>query len=78
MMKRLRTIAMLPVVATLAAYNGPTQRELAKAVGDRDITDVSCAQATGTPGYVCTFRLGRDVLAWRVVKSEAGGWQAAY
>jgi len=65
---------------TLAAC-GPSDEELSQAVGARpgQISDVSCSQASGKPGYVCSFTdtYTGSVLTRRVVKA-GGGWQAAY
>ena len=77
-MNRLRNFAPLCLLTMLAACGGPSNQEVISAVGNREISDISCVQANGAPGYTCTFRLGRDVLTRRVVKRESGGWQVAY
>jgi hypothetical protein len=66
-------IVALSMTLTLAGC-GPSADEVAKAVGRRDISDVSCAAANGQPGYVCTFKYLNNDLTRRFIKSDDGGW----
>ena len=72
--QKLRAIAALSVTLTLAGCGGPSADEVAKAVGHRDISNVSCAAASGQPGYVCTFTYLSNDLTRRFIKSDDGGW----
>jgi hypothetical protein len=71
---------VLALALALAGCNlgGPSQADIVKVFGDRDISDVSCVAASGQPGYVCSFKNGRDVLTRRFVKNGDGTWDVVH
>jgi hypothetical protein len=76
-MRRIRTLAVLPMLAVLAGCGEPSKDDVVRAIGQRDISNVSCAAASGKPGYVCTFTYLRDSLTRRLVKDDGGRWIVA-
>lgn len=78
MKQRLSAIAALSLSAMLGGCGGPSEQDVATAIGHRNISNVSCAQATGQPGYVCTFTLQGNNLTRRMVKTDGGGWTVVF
>ena len=58
----------------LTACGGPSDDDVAQAVGKSksEITNVSCTEASGQPGYVCSFTYLGNVLTRRFIKAGNG------
>lgn len=80
-MRKLSTLAVLPLLAMLAGCGEPSADDVIAALGEHSIRDVSCAAASGQPGYVCSFKYNgiyNGVSATRrLVKTDGGRWTAA-
>ena len=75
-MRRIGTLAVLPLLAMLAGCGEPSTDDIGTAIGHRNISDVSCATASVRPGYVCTYTYGGMSLTQRLVKADSGRWMA--
>lgn len=58
---------------------GPSDSEVVAALGvpSHRVQDITCKEASGKPGYMCSFMHDGNVLTRRLVKAS-GGWQMAY
>jgi hypothetical protein len=74
---RFRTTAAVLLLAPLMGCS-PSKDDVAKAVGQNNISNVSCSGATGQPGYVCTFTYLNSDLTRRLVKRDDGTWEVVY
>jgi len=74
-MRKISTLAVLPLLAMLAGCGEPTPEELAAAMGYRSVSDVACAAASGKPGYVCQYTVRGQSASQRVVKADDGRWR---
>lgn len=70
----LRNAAAVAACLFLAGCFGPSDTDIAQAVGKpkSEITNVSCAEAVGQPGYVCSFTYLNNVLTRRFIKTDSG------
>lgn len=70
----LRNAAVALACSFLAGCGGPSDTDIARAVGKpkSEITNVSCAEASGQPGYVCSFTYLGNVLTRRFIKAGDG------
>jgi hypothetical protein len=75
--RRISGLGALVLLVLLSGCGGPSDGEVADAIG-KEISNVSCAQAVGQPGYVCTFRYLRFDLTRRLVKRDDGRWDVVF
>ncbi|MBS0533112.1 MAG: hypothetical protein JSR72_03555 [Proteobacteria bacterium] len=70
----LQAAAAAAACLLLAACGGPSDADVAQAVGksQSEITNVSCTEASGQPGYVCSFTYLGNVLTRRFIKTGSG------
>jgi hypothetical protein len=72
-----RTWLAISATLMLGGCGGPSEKDVAAAIG-KQISNVSCAQAVGQPGYVCTFRYLSFDLTRRLVKQADGRWEVIF
>ncbi len=74
---RISGLGALVLLVPLSGCGGPSDGEVADAIG-KEVSNVSCAQAVGQPGYVCTFRYLSFDLTRRLVKRDNGRWEVVF
>jgi hypothetical protein len=76
--RRVSGFAALALLAPLSGCGEPSAGDVANAIGHSDISDVSCVQANGQPGYVCTFTYLNFTLTRRFIKLDNGKWDVVF
>jgi hypothetical protein len=77
MKRSISTTVVVVLSSMLGGCGGPSEKDVAAAIG-KEISNVSCAQAVGQPGYVCTFRYLNFDLTRRLVKQDDGRWEVIF
>ena len=74
-MKSRNYLILIAVMLTSCFSGEPTKADIEK-LAHLEVKDISCVEAQGKPGYMCTFddTFHGGPYTRRFVKTDSGGW----